>query len=99
MNTENYDSFGVNTQNTFNTPPLRSISAIARDIRRDWGAKVNFAAKPYLEAMLTINYSGDTYGYDTAESIVRYFLCNASSYRGEKAKTLKKELKTLCGIK
>jgi hypothetical protein len=77
--------------------PLRSISAIARDIRSDW-KKVNYAAKPYLDAMLTLNYNGDTYGYDTAESIVRYFLCNASSYRGEKAKALKAELKTLCGF-
>jgi hypothetical protein len=99
MNIETYDSFGVNTQNTFNTPPLRSISEIARDIRRDWGSKVNYAAKPYLDAMLSINYSGDTYGYDTAENIVRYFLCNASSYRGENAKALKAELKTICGFK
>lgn len=79
-------------------PTLRSISAIARDIRSDW-KKVNYAAKPYLEAMLSINYNGDTFGHDTADHIVRYFLCNASSYRGEKAKALKAELKTLCGIK
>ena len=79
-------------------PNTRSISAIARDIRADW-KKVNYAAKPYLDAMLSINYNGDTYGYDTAENIVRYFLCNASSYRGEKAKALKAELKTLCGMK
>lgn len=84
------------TQNT-KTQNTRTISVIARDIRADW-KKVNYAAKPYLQAMLSINYSGDTYGYDTAESIVRYFLCNASSYRGEKAKSLKAELKTLCGF-
>jgi hypothetical protein len=29
----------------------RSLSTIARDIRRDW-AKPNYAAVPYLEAML-----------------------------------------------
>ena len=85
--------------NNTKIPQTRSISAIARDIRADWGSKVNFAAKPYLDAMLSINYSGDTYGFDTAESIVRYFLCNASTYRGEKAKALKAELKTLCGMK
>ena len=76
----------------------RSIASIARDIRADWGSKVNYAAKPYLQAMLSINYNGDTYGYDTAENIVRYFLCNASSYRGEKAKALKSELKIVCGF-
>jgi hypothetical protein len=81
---------------TLNT---RSISAIARDIRRDWGAKVNFAAKPYLQEMLYLDTPQDSCGYDSAKSIVLYFLSNASSYRGEKAKTLKKELKTLCGIK
>lgn len=85
------------SQNT-KTPNIRSISVIALDIRSDW-KKVNYAAKPYLDAMLSINYNGDTFGYDTAEGIVRYLLCNASSYRGEKAKALKDELKTLCGMK
>ena len=81
------------TQNT------RSISAIARDIRADWGAKVNYAARPYLQAMLSIDSTRDSFGHDSGESIVRYFLCNASTYRGEKAKALKAELKTLCGMK
>lgn len=79
------------TQNT------RSISAIARDIRADW-KKVNYAAKPYLDAMLSIDSTRDSFGHDSGESIVRYFLCNASSYRGEKAKALKAELKTVCGF-
>lgn len=82
---------------TIQAQTLRSISAIARDIRADW-KKVNYAAKPYLQAMLSINYNGDTYGCDTAENIVRYFLCNASTYRGENAKALKAELKTVCGF-
>lgn len=98
MQTETYDSFGVNTKNSFNTPPKRSISQIARDIRSDW-KNVNFAAKPYLAEMLYLDTPQDSCGYDSAKSIVLYFLANASSYRGEKAKTLKKELKTLCGIK
>jgi hypothetical protein len=76
----------------------RSISAIARDIRADW-KKVNYAAAPYLQAMLSIDEHCPNYGNDSGESIVRYFLCNASSYRGEKAKALKAELKTLCGMK
>jgi hypothetical protein len=80
-------------------PHTRSISAIARDIRSDWGSKVNYAAKPYLQAMLSIDEHCPNYGNDSGESIVRYFLCNAASYRGEKAKALKKELKTLCGMK
>jgi hypothetical protein len=86
------------SQNT-KIPVTRSISAIARDIREDWGAKVSFAAKPYLQAMLTLHENCPAYGHDSGESIVRYFLCNASSYRGEKANALKAELKTLCGMK
>jgi len=78
--------------------PLRSISAIARDIRADW-KNVNYAAKPYLQAMLWIHSLHDSFGHDSGESIVRHFLCNAASYRGEKAKALKTELKTLCGMK
>ena len=80
------------------TPNARTISAIARDIRADW-KKVNYAAAPYPQAMLALHENCPAYGYDSGESIVRYFLCNASSYRGGKAKALKAELKTLCGMK
>ena len=81
------------TQNT------RSIASIAREIRSDWGAKVNFAARPYLAEMMHLNTLEDACGHDSAKSIVLYFLANASTYRGEKAKALKAELKTLCGMK
>lgn len=72
----------------------RPIYEIARDIRRDW-AKVNYAAKPYLDAMSSLQAITDSYGFDNARSIVLYFLSNASSYRGDKAKELKAELKAL----
>jgi hypothetical protein len=36
---------------------------------------------------------------DTAKSIVLYFLSNASSWRGEKAKSIKAELKKMVGLK
>jgi hypothetical protein len=49
--------------------------------------------------MLSIDEHCPNYGNDSGESIVRYFLCNAASYRGEKAKAFKAELKTLCGMK
>jgi hypothetical protein len=72
----------------------RPINVIARDIKREW-AKVNYAAKPYLDAMLDLNSINDSYYHDNARSIVLYFLANASSFRGEKAKALKLELKAL----
>ena len=72
----------------------RPIYKIAADILNDWPAPY-FGARPYLAAMLTINNELENYGQDTAKNIILYFLSNASSYRGSKAKELKKELKTL----
>lgn len=71
---------------------MRKISEIASEIKMDW-KKVNFAAKPYLDAMLSIDTIQDKYYFEDARSIVTYFLCNASSWRGEKAKAIKAELK------
>jgi hypothetical protein len=72
----------------------RPIYEIAQDIRKDW-KNVNFAAKPYLEAMMDLDKITDNYGADSAKSIVLYFLNNASSWRGPKAKEIKQELKKL----
>jgi len=69
-----------------------SISEIARIVRTDW-QKVNYAAKPYLDAMGELNSIDDAYGFDSGKSVVAYFLCNASSWRGECAKAVKSELK------
>lgn len=76
----------------------RSISEIAREIKADWskiGKGVNYAAKPYLEAMMSLNSISDSYGCDTGKSVVLRFLSNAASYRGETAKRLKAELKAM----
>jgi hypothetical protein len=53
---------------------------------------VNFAAKPYLDAMSGMGDINGNYGWDSGKSIVAYFLSNASSWRGETAKRVKKEL-------
>ena len=74
----------------------RSISVIAADISRAW-AKPNYAAVPYLSAMRCLDSISGTYGADSAESVVIYFLCNASTFRGPQAKVLKAELKALLG--
>lgn len=77
---------------------MRSISTIAREIQADWskiGKGVNYAAKPYLDAMKSLDKISDDYGADTGKSVVLYFLSNASSYRGETAKRLKAELKAM----
>ena len=74
----------------------RSISDIAVDIIEEWKLdKVNYAAKPYLKAMLSLHSINDMYYFDSADSIIRYFLSNARSFKGPKAKELKQELKNL----
>ena len=73
---------------------MRNLSEIAAEIRKDW-KPVNFAARPYLEAMAELNSMKDMYYADSAKSVVLYFLSNASTWRGETAKQNKKELKAM----
>lgn len=77
---------------------MRPLYEIARDIRNDW-KKVNYAAKPYLEAMASLSSIEEKYILDSGRSIVLYFLANANSWRGDKAREIKRELKTMAGVK
>ncbi len=72
----------------------RPISTIAREISKDW-AKPYFGAVPYLHAMLSLDDMRDSYGADSAKSVVLYFLSNAATWRGETAKRVKAELKAM----
>lgn len=72
----------------------RPLSTIAREIRRAW-PRVYFGAAPYLDAMSALNSINDNYYHDDARGIVRYFLANAATFKGDAAKALKAELKTL----
>lgn len=69
-----------------------SVAQLATIIRRDWG-NVNYAAEPYLQAMGSMFSVSDAYGADPGDMIVRYFLSNASSWRGPTARAVKAELK------
>ena len=71
---------------------MRPISAIANQIQSDW-KNVNYAAKPYLAAMHELENMHDNYYQDDAQSVVRYFLANAGTWRGDVAKAVKAELK------
>jgi len=73
---------------------MRPLYTIAREIRKDW-LKVNYAAKPYLDAMSSLSSINDAFYYDSGESVVRYFLSNASTWRGDTAKAIKAELKAM----
>ena len=82
-----------------NQTAVRPIDEIAAEILEDWRSQkggVNYAAKPYLSAMFDLKTMEDKYGYDSAKSVVRYFLSNAQTWRGETARRIKKELKEMC---
>ena len=72
----------------------RPLYTIATEIRRNWKTVSPYAA-PYLQAMGTLNSIEDNYGFDSAYSIVSYFLANAGSWRGEVARSIKAELKAM----
>lgn len=72
----------------------RPLYVIAREIRQDW-INVNYAAKPYLDAMSSLYSVQDYFAYDSGESVVLYFLSNAGSWRGDTAKRIKAELKAM----
>lgn len=76
----------------------KNIAQLANIIRKDW-KKVNYAAKPYLDAMYQLDKISDDYMYESGRSIVLYFLSNAGAWRGEVAKAVKAELKTRLNAK
>jgi hypothetical protein len=72
----------------------RALHVIAREIIADW-KKVYFGAVPYIDAIRSLDRVTDNYGSDSGKYIINYFLANASGWRGEKAKTIKAELKNM----
>ncbi|HEY8310546.1 MAG TPA: hypothetical protein VIG47_08320 [Gemmatimonadaceae bacterium] len=77
------------------TPEKRTLKRIAQDIRLDWGNKMYFGAKPYVDAMATLDSIEQPYFEDSGESIVLYFLANAQTWKGPVARMIKEELKAI----
>lgn len=71
---------------------MRPLHKIADEITVDW-KRPYFGAVPYIQAMRALDSTDDAYGLDSADSIVRYFLANANTWRGETARRVKAELK------
>ena len=65
---------------------------VVRD-HRETGQKVNYALKPWLDALGSISELTDNYGAESGRTVVAYFLSNASQYKGATAKAVKAELK------
>ena len=79
----------------------RSLATIAREIESDWGAKgkgVSPYARPYLDAMKSLHDISGNYYHDSNVSVVLYFLANAGAWRGDVARRVKAELKSMAGV-
>ena len=76
----------------------KTISQLASIIRKDWG-KVYYSAVPYLNAMRSLEKITDKYEMDSGRSVVTYFLANASQWKGDVARAIKKELNKRLGGK
>ena len=72
----------------------RPIHTIASEILQDW-KRPYFGAVPYLGAMRFLHTIDDNYGYDDARTVILYFMSNATTWRGAKAREIKAELKAL----
>ena len=86
---------GLTDGGGLNSSERRPLHSIAREIRADWSTKgkgVNFAAKPYLDAMSQMDSIHEPFFYDSGSSVVAYFLSNAGSWRGDTARKVKAEL-------
>lgn len=81
-------------QTKYFAPPHRPLREIAGEIHRDW-KNVYFGAVPYLNAMAQLSSIEEDFHADSARSVVAYFLSNAQTWRGETAKRIKAELKSL----
>ena len=83
-------------EQNINKQNKRTFAEIAREIKQTW-KNVYFGAKPYLQAMATIDSSDKNAPYmlELAEDIVIYFLANAQTWRGEDARRIKAELKSM----
>jgi hypothetical protein len=90
---ETADSPGYNAEGEPNNKlEQMSLNAIAYMIYDNW-KPVNYAAKPYLEAMTSLESIQDNYMMDTGYSVVAYFLSNANTWKGNLARAVKTELK------
>lgn len=73
---------------------MRPLYTIAYEILNDW-KKPSYCALPYIQALTTLETIDDYYILESGRSIVARFLANAGTWRGETAKRIKAELKSM----
>jgi hypothetical protein len=71
--------------------PLHELAAIIN--REGTGKSWYTYAKPYVQAMYSLETAKDNYGFDTGDSIVMYALSNLEYWRGDTAREVKAQLK------
>ena len=76
----------------------RALNLIMREVKQDW-KKPYFGAVPYIQALSQMDNVSQNYGEDSAKKLVLYFLANANTWRGETARRVKAELKSMVGVK
>lgn len=69
-----------------------TISQLASIVFADWGDDISPQAYPYVEAMEQLESMNDSVGYDSAASLVAYFLSNAKAWKTPTATRVKDEL-------
>lgn len=74
---------------------VRPLYEIASEIKSNWVSWRKSYAEHYINAMSDLSSIDDNYMFDSAKSIVLYFLANAQSWRGEVARRIKAELKAM----
>jgi hypothetical protein len=72
----------------------RELHEIAAEIDQDWPQPF-YGAVPYLAAMRRMGPVTGMFGEDDGKSVVLYFLSNAKTWRGDLARRVKAELKSL----
>lgn len=74
----------------------RTFKEIAIEIKKVW-PKPYFGAVPYIDAMMDLDTIDPKapYLFEHADEIVLRFLCNAQTFRGEDARRIKAELKSM----
>jgi hypothetical protein len=98
----------LNLNKTIIIMEVRNLSIIANDIITDFKREFNEAmsegkkakhwrikyvhALAYVEPMQCLNSINEDYGMDSGRSVVAYALGNLTTWRGDKAREIKKEL-------
>ena len=74
----------------------RLLKEIAEEIQTEISGKSYYIyAQDYVEALLKLEQINDQYYADSAVTIVNYLLANLQSWKGDKARAIKTELKTI----